>query len=123
MMNAGRVKHHLFNSIENPKNTFLIVGYCSPDTPGGMLKTGIEEIKLLGEVKQVRATIKTMDSFSAHADRKEMKKFIKNQKKKCKKIFLVHGEEDAQESFKKYLEKAGFKKVIIPKLGQEVTVK
>jgi len=123
MMNAGRVRHHLFNNVSNPKNTFLIVGYCSPDTPGGMLKKGIEEIKLLGEIKQVRATIKTMDSFSAHADRKEMKKFISNQKKKVKKIFLVHGELDSQESFKKYLEKAGHKKVIIPSLGQELTIK
>ena len=46
MMNAGRVRHHLANSVENKKNTFLIVGYCSPDTPGGMLKNGIESIKL-----------------------------------------------------------------------------
>ncbi len=119
MMNAGRVKHHLFNSIENPKNTILIVGYCSPDTPGGMLKNGIEEIKLFGEMKQVRAEIKTMDSFSAHGDRKEMLEFISNQKR-LKKIFLVHGEYETQKKFKTYLEKAGHKNVIIPKLGQEI---
>ncbi len=40
MMNAGRVKHHLFNNIEDPRNTFLIVGYCTPDTPGGKLRAG-----------------------------------------------------------------------------------
>ena len=33
MMNAGRVRHHLANNIDNPKNTFLIVGYCAPNTP------------------------------------------------------------------------------------------
>lgn len=122
MMNAGRVKHHLFNSIEDPKNTFLIVGYCSPDTPGGMLKTGITEIKLFGEVKQVRATIKMMDSFSAHADRKEMVKFISNQKK-VKQIYLTHGEYDTQLEFKKYLGENGFNKVIIPDLGEEYDLK
>ena len=79
MMNAGRVKHHLFNNIENPKNTFLIVGYCSPNTPGGMLRDGVESIKLFGEWKMVKADVKVMDSFSAHGDRNEMHDFISNQ--------------------------------------------
>jgi metallo-beta-lactamase family protein len=80
MMNAGRVKHHLANHIEDKKNTILIVGYCTPDTPGGILRSGAEKIKLFGEVKQVRADIEIMDSFSAHGDRDEMKDFIENQK-------------------------------------------
>ncbi len=123
MMNAGRVKHHLYNNIDNPANTILIVGYCSPDTPGGILKTGVEEIKLFGDIKAVKATIQTMDSFSAHADRSEMKDFLSNQKKKLKKLFLVHGEIKPQTKFKKYLKEAGFGKIIIPELGQEFKVK
>ncbi|MBT8229855.1 MAG: MBL fold metallo-hydrolase [Bacteroidia bacterium] len=119
MMNAGRVRHHLYNNVDDPKNTFLIVGYCTPDTPGGMLKAGKKELKIFGDVKQVRATIKTMDSFSAHADRKEMLEFISNQKR-LKKLFLVHGEIDRQEKFKSYLEEAGYKNIYIPELGQEV---
>ena len=118
MMNAGRVKHHLFNNIENPNNTFLIVGYCSPDTPGGMLKNGIESIKLFGEHKMVRADVKVMDSFSAHGDRNEMYDFIENQKS-VKKIFLVHGELDRQEKFKSFLNEKGFKDVEIPVEGDE----
>jgi metallo-beta-lactamase family protein len=123
MMNAGRVKHHLYNNVENPKNTILIVGYCSPDTPGGILKTGATEVKLFGDIKQVRATIKTMDSFSAHADRSEMVDFLSNQKESLKKIYLVHGEYKPQLKFKKYLKEHGFGKVIIPELGQEFKVK
>ncbi len=116
MMNAGRIKHHLYNNIEDPNNTFLIVGYCSPDTPGGMLKEGVTELKIFGEIKQVKATIKTMDSFSAHADKVEMVEFLSNQKK-LKKIYLVHGEYEPQLSFKDYLEESGFNEVIIPELG------
>ncbi len=119
MMNAGRVRHHLNNNIDKPNATFLIVGYCSPDTPGGMLKNGIEEIKLFGEIKPVRATVKTMDSFSAHADRKEMVDFLSNQKS-LKKIFLVHGEYDTQLAFKSYLEDAGHSNIYIPDLGNEL---
>ena len=89
MMNAGRVRHHLYNNIDNAKNTFLIVGYCAPNTPGGMLRAGIEKIKLYGEVKPINADIEVMESFSAHADRGEMMEFIGHQKDNLKKLFLV----------------------------------
>ena len=118
MMNAGRVKHHLFNNIENPKNTFLIVGYCSPGTPGGMLRDGVESIKLFGEWKMVKADVKVMDSFSAHGDRNEMHDFISNQTD-VKKIFLVHGTLDRQEKWKSFLNEKGFKDVEIPAEGDE----
>ena len=120
MMNAGRVRHHMYNNIEDEKNTFLIVGYCAPNTAGGILKTGVEELKIFGEFKQVKAEIATMDSFSAHADRKEMLAFLKNQKKKdLKKIFLVHGEYKTQKKFSSYLKDNGFSHVEIPDQGQE----
>ncbi len=117
MMNAGRVKHHLANNIENPDNTLLIVGYCSPDTPGGMLRDGKETIKLFGDWKDVNMDIKTMDSFSAHADRSEMYDFIENQKETVQTIFLVHGEIDRQTKFKNWLSERGFADVKIPKFG------
>jgi metallo-beta-lactamase family protein len=116
-MHAGRVKHHLTNNIENPNNTFLIVGYCSPETPGGMLKNGVETIKLFGEWKQVNAKIETMDSFSAHGDRNEMSDFISNQKGKLKRLYLVHGEYDVQKEFKSFLHDKGFTDIQIPAEG------
>jgi len=122
MMNAGRVKHHLFNSIEDPKNTFLIVGYCSPDTPGGMLRNGIDRIKLFGEYKEVRAKVQVMDSFSAHADRNEILEFIKNQKGHVKNLFLVHGEIGPQESLQEFLVENGLPKANIPAKGETVTI-
>jgi len=120
MMNAGRVKHHLFNNIEDPRNTFLIVGYCTPDTPGGKLRAGATGLKIFNEYKQVRAHVEVMDSFSAHGDRDEMYQFISNQKKKLKKLFLVHGEYDTQQSWKSFLGQNGFNQVEIPAQGTEV---
>jgi metallo-beta-lactamase family protein len=118
MMNAGRVKHHLFNSIDQAKNTLLIVGYCSPETPGGKLRDGAEEIRLFGEMKPVRARIEIMDSFSAHADRHELLDFLKHQKGRLKSLFLVHGTLDRQEQFRDLLNKHGFDDVKIPQLGE-----
>ena len=123
MMNAGRIRHHLFNNIENSKNTLLIVGYCSPDTTGGIIKAGAEKIKLFGEWKNILAKVETMHSFSAHADRKEMISYMSNQTKKAKKLFLVHGEIERQEVFKKSLLKSGFKSVEIPDLNEEFELK
>lgn len=119
MMNAGRVRHHLFNSLDVHRNTILIVGYCSPETPGGMLRNGIDKLKLFGEYKPVNARVEIMDSFSAHADRNEMIDFIHNQRGHLKKLFLVHGTLDRQEKFRTTLFDEGFRKVEIPKLGQE----
>ncbi|NND06937.1 MAG: MBL fold metallo-hydrolase [Saprospiraceae bacterium] len=118
MMNAGRVRHHLANNISDPRHTFLIVGYCAPDTPGGMLLNGIEEIKLYGVRRPVKANIERMTSFSAHADRNEMIDFISNQKR-LKNIFLVHGELDTQKAFRGAILENGYDQVEIPRLGQE----
>jgi len=122
MMNAGRVKHHLYNNIEDPKNTLLIVGYCSPHTPGGRLRAGDKEIRLFGQEMAVNMDVKIMDSFSAHADKNEILEFLANQKSKLSKLFLVHGNYDSQQAFKYLLYQHEFKDVQIPNLGNEITL-
>jgi metallo-beta-lactamase family protein len=120
MMSAGRIKHHLFNHIENPNTTLLVVGYSSPHTLGGKLIRGDKEVRIFGEFKKVNAKIVVMPSMSAHGDQDEMLAFLNLQKpEKLKKTFLIHGELDRQELFKAELNKKGFE-VVIPKLGQEI---
>ncbi len=120
MMNAGRIVHHLKHGISDPRNTFLLVGYCTPETPCGQLRDGKEEIRIFGETKPVRARIERMESFSAHADRKELLDFIRPQAGRVKRVFLVHGTLDRQESFRDYLLENGFDDVAIPRLGETV---
>ncbi len=121
MMNAGRVKHHLYNNVEDERTTFLLVGYCSPETPCAALKSGVSEMKIFGDIKEVKAEVLSMDSFSGHGDRDEMLDFLKNQKD-AKRTFVVHGEYDSQKAFKNSLENLGFKDVYIPMLGEEVEI-
>lgn len=120
MANAGRVKHHLANNIEDPNSTVLIVGYASPQTPAGQLRAGVDYLRLMGEHKRVNCRIEIMDSFSAHADYKEILEFIDNQKKGLQKLYLVHGDYDVQKTFKNTLNQNGFNNVFIPALGDEV---
>lgn len=118
MLNAGRSVHHLYNSVGNPRNTFLLVGYATPETPGGKLRRGDKIIKVFGEELEVRADVVVMDSFSGHGDRDEMTAFIANQKETCQRLFLVHGELESQKAFKAHLQHQGFGRIEIPTLGQ-----
>lgn len=119
MINAGRIKHHVYNNIDQARNTILIVGYCAPGTPGGYLRDGTDQLRLFGEWKPVRARVVVMDSFSAHADRLELLDFVRPQKDRLKQLFLVHGTLEKQEAFQDLLHRYGFEHVEIPKLGQE----
>lgn len=115
MMEAGRVKHHLANNIDNPKTTILCVGYCEPSTLGAKIMRGESPVSIFGKLYTVRAELRRIDALSGHGDYSEMINYIRcQQKAKLKKIFLVHGEEQAQIAYKDTLNKEGFKRVEIP---------
>jgi metallo-beta-lactamase family protein len=119
MMEAGRVKHHLANSISYAKNTVLIVGYCAPYTLGARIKRGDKEVSIYGVFHQVNADIRVLESFSAHGDYREMISFLKCQDpKKVRHTFLVHGEYETQLSYQEKLSKEGFSNIMIPEKGQ-----
>ncbi len=123
MMEAGRIKHHLANNIENPKTTILCVGYCSPTTLGAKIMRGDKHVSIFGHSYTVRADIRRIDSYSAHGDYNEMMQYISCQdKKKLKKIFLVHGEEGTQNNFKQTLQNNGYKNVEVPDRLHTVTL-
>ncbi|MCC6754320.1 MAG: MBL fold metallo-hydrolase [Saprospiraceae bacterium] len=117
MVNAGRIQHHVYNNIENPKNTILLVGYSPPQTPGGKLRTRPETLRLFGDELQVRAAVEIMDSFSAHGDQREMRQFLENQRTSCKKLFLVHGDDDVLPVYASFLAEEGFVQPEIPARG------
>lgn len=119
MMEAGRVKHHLANNISNPRNTVLAVGYCSPRTLGARILRGDEEVSIFGVLHQVKAKIERIEAFSGHADYKEMGEFLNCQKtEEIKKTFLVHGDIEAAETYKKYLLSIGYDHVDVPEVRQ-----
>lgn len=123
MMEAGRIKHHLANNIENPANTILSVGYCAPNTLGARLLAQPDAISIFGQPKTLRAELYSIDAFSGHGDYEEMRSYLQCQdKEKLQKIFLVHGEPRAAEHYRKILLDDGFKKVVIPAAMDEVTI-
>ena len=119
MCEAGRILYHLANNIGDPKNTILIVGYMSEHTLGRRILDGEKEVKILGDWYKVKAQVKQIDSFSAHADYKEMLSWLQQiDTSRLKRIFLVHGEKDAQEHLSSYLTSNGIANVTIVKYGE-----
>ncbi|HSK11657.1 MAG TPA: MBL fold metallo-hydrolase RNA specificity domain-containing protein, partial [Phnomibacter sp.] len=115
MAEAGRIKHHISNNIENSRNTILMVGYAEPNSLGGRLKRKPKEVSIFGMKHEVHAEIAEMDSMSAHADYDDMLQWLECQDpKKVKKIYLVHGEYEVQQQFAMRLERKGFRHVEIP---------
>jgi len=124
MAEAGRVKHHIANNVENHNNTILMVGYCSPSTLGARLLQGAREISIHGEVHEVNAEIKKIDSFSGHGDYNEMLKYLDCQDKiGIEQTFVVHGEYETQKSYAEKMKSAGFRNVEIPAQGQSYELK
>jgi metallo-beta-lactamase family protein len=119
MADAGRVKHHIFHTLEDSRNTILFVGYAEPNSLAGRLQRGEEEVNIFGATKKVRAEIEILTSLSAHGDYQEMIQYLGSQNKaQVKRVFLVHGEEEAQIAFKEHLHDAGFGQVAIPFSGE-----
>ncbi|MBS1744283.1 MAG: MBL fold metallo-hydrolase [Bacteroidetes bacterium] len=115
MADAGRIKHHISNNIENSRNTILMTGYCEPHSLGGRLLEHPTEVGIFGQVHEVNAEIGQMRSMSAHGDYHDLLQFLGCQDpRQVKKLFLVHGEYPVQLDFKMKLIKKGFLDVEIP---------
>lgn len=121
MADAGRVKHHIANSIENKRNTILLVGYCEPQSLGARLKKQPDEVSIFGNRLKVRADIETIDSMSAHADFDDLSQYLSCQDAaSVERLFIVHGEPEVQQEFRDRLLKKGFTDVYIPSLHEVV---
>lgn len=115
MAEAGRVKHHIANSVGNPQNGILLVGYCEKNTLGARLKERPQEVTIYGDSFPVKADIYTIESMSAHADYNDLCQYLSTQDPEAvKRVFVVHGEPTSQAAFREKLLKKGFLDVVIP---------
>ncbi len=123
MCEAGRILHHLANTIEDPRNAILIVGYQAEHTLGRRLVDEVPEVSILGTVYERRAEVIVHDSFSAHADGSELLKYAGMfDRRMLQSVYLVHGEYDRQIDFQKGLQERGISNVEIPVRGERFTL-
>lgn len=128
MCEAGRILHHLRHKIHNPRHTVLIVGFMAQNTLGRrILDLGTEYeaagrqgpppvLRFFNKEYPLKARVTRIGGFSAHADRNEMLRFLKQSNLKIGKIMLVHGEEAQALAFADFLKREGYD-VAVPNPG------
>ncbi|MCH5285273.1 MAG: MBL fold metallo-hydrolase [Akkermansiaceae bacterium] len=121
MCEAGRILHHLKLGITDPKNTILFVGFCAANTLGRRIIDGAKEVPILGGFYPVRATVKTLDSFSGHADHSELLEYFERTGGSKSRVFLVHGEPDSAQALSKALAARHSQEIHIAKQNESIT--
>ena len=123
MAEAGRIRHHLKNNIGIEKNLILFIGYCAEHTLGFQIRSGRNPVNIFGEPTAVRAQIASIDAFSGHADKDELKCYVERITGDIKKISVIHGEEAQSLAFAETLRKLKpLAEVIVPEYKQILDV-
>jgi metallo-beta-lactamase family protein len=117
MCEAGRVIHHLRNTVSDPRNTVLITGFQAEHTLGRKILDKWPEVPIFGEMYRLRAEVSKINELSGHADQRELLEWLRPIAKGLKKVFLVHGEVRQQEAFKRVVEATFDVEVVIPSRG------
>ena len=109
MCEAGRIRHHLKHNLWRPESTIVFVGYQTRGTLGRALLEGAKEVKLFGEVIEVKAEITKIAGISGHADKNGLLKWINSfTEKPPKRVFVVHGEDKVCDEFARTLTDSGY---------------
>jgi len=118
MCDAGRIKHHLRNNLIRSNATVLFVGYQAPGTLGQIILSGAEEVRIHGTLVPVRATIRSMGNYSAHADHSELMAWIRARLPAHGALFLTHGEDEERQALREALKQSGMAgdQIVLPQL-------
>ncbi|MCM8829844.1 MAG: MBL fold metallo-hydrolase [Candidatus Omnitrophica bacterium] len=123
MCTGGRIKHHLITNITREESTVVFVGYQAQGTLGREILEKPEKVRILGKEYPVKATIKNINGFSAHAGKTELLKWIDGFERPPKKIFIIHGEQEVSTHFANILkEKKKESEIVIPNYLSEYEI-
>ncbi len=100
MADAGRIKHHLRNNLVRANATVLFVGYQAPGTLGQIIQSGAREVRIHGTLVPVRAQVRSLGNYSAHADHSELMAWVKERLPAHGAIFLTHGEDEERKALR-----------------------
>ncbi len=118
MAESGRILHHLTHGVGDHRNVVLFVGFQGENTLGRRLQDGAKTVRIFGDELPVRAEIETIGGYSAHADRDELRAWVRRVQGPIHRAFVVHGEPEAALAMAKMLREEGVRAVDIPRLGE-----
>jgi len=123
MMSGGRIMHHLIRYLSDPKTTLLIIGYQAKGTIGRKIYEGAKRVIIFGEEVRVNARTIAIGAFSAHGDMNKLTRWLHPEDGQIpQKVFLVHGDLEAQEVFATHLRHELKTDVVIPEFQEKYTI-
>ena len=118
MAESGRILHHLAHGIGDHRNLVLFVGFQADHTLGRRIQRGEEIVRILGQDYPRRAEVETIGGYSAHADRNELRAWVRRLGGPIRRAFVVHGEAQALGAMATILREERIREVILPKHGE-----
>ncbi|HEU4651492.1 MAG TPA: MBL fold metallo-hydrolase, partial [Croceibacterium sp.] len=119
MCEGGRIRHHLVHNLHRRESTVLFVGYQARGSLGRVILDGAQSVRISGADVRVRAQIRQIDSYSAHADHGELLAWIAARGPIAGGLFLDHGEPDALEALRRDLQRTDPELgVVLPQIGE-----
>lgn len=120
MCTGGRIKHHLKVRLPNARNTVCFVGFQAAGTRGRALQDGASSVHIFGERVEVKATIESVEGFSAHADQAQLLAWLGGFTQPPKGLFITHGEPRGSAALAEAIAETHGWTTIIPQLGELV---
>lgn len=118
MAESGRILHHLRNHGGDHRNCILFVGYQGEGTLGRRIQDGADVVRIFGDEATIRAEVETISGYSAHADRNELRAWVKRLGGPVRRAFCVHGEGPSLDAMAQILKEEGVAQVHVPKHGE-----
>lgn len=122
MCNAGRILHHLRQSLWQADTHVIFVGYQGEGSLGRRLVDGAPQVSIFGERIAVRAMIHTMGGFSAHAGQTDLLDWLGALAPCRPRVIVTHGETNNQYALAQKIHDAYQLTVEIPKIGDAITL-
>jgi len=118
MMTGGRVLHHALRLVPDPLATIVFVGYQAAGTTGRRILNREPEVKVLGQWIPVRCRVDKIGGFSAHADWKEILRWLEGMSAAPRRTFLTHGEPEAANAMAGHIKERFSWTVEVPQYGE-----
>ena len=124
MCESGRVLHHLRHSVQDSKNTVVIIGFQAAGTLGRRIVERQPYLRIYDRDYKLHAKVEILSGLSGHADVNDFKWWYEGlaSEKGVGQAFLVHGEPAASQSLATVLQDYCDEDPILPKLHQSFEV-
>jgi len=119
MATGGRVVNHIMNNVADSRNHIVFVGYQVKGTLGRKLVDGEPVVRIRGREHEVKAHVHLLEGFSAHADERDLRYWLRGFGRSPKKIFVTHGEEAVATSFASNLHEELMVETVVPNMNDE----